>query len=92
MPHRMVLLKTEKKEELAEVLKKIPLLVGQVPGLIDAEVHEDFGGRSGGYDRMFVLKFDGKRDMDEWAEHEAHIPIRSELRRLAEMIVFDHEA
>jgi antibiotic biosynthesis monooxygenase (ABM) superfamily enzyme len=92
MLHRIVLVKTERKEELAEVLENIPLLVGEVPGLVGAKVYEDFGGRSGGYDRMFVLEFADKNAMDGWAEHAAHVPIRSELRRLAEMIVFDHEA
>lgn len=91
MIRRTVLIKSDHKNEIADVLARIPHLVEKVPGLVRAQAFEDIGGRSAGYDRLFVLEFTDKQAVDGWAEHSAHIPIRDALRALSDMLVFDHE-
>jgi antibiotic biosynthesis monooxygenase (ABM) superfamily enzyme len=87
----IVLVKSDNRQEIDDVLATIPKLVGVVPGLVQVEVGQDVSGRSKGYDRLFVLDFENERALAGWTDHEAHQPIRQTLTRLAEMIVFDYQ-
>jgi heme-degrading monooxygenase HmoA len=87
----IVLIKSDDKAKVEEVLATLPQLVGHVPGLRAIEVAKDFTGEHRGYEHLFVMNFENRADLTMWGDHAAHAPIRATLRSIAEMIVFDHE-
>lgn len=91
MIQRIVLIKTEQKERLNPVLEKVKELPKKVDGIVSTHVSFDSGGRSKGYDALFMIDFKNDEVVANWPTHPEHIPIRSTLVEIAEMIVFDRK-
>ncbi|MEW2592243.1 Dabb family protein [Micromonospora aurantiaca] len=91
MLRHIVLVKSD-HPEVEKVLNDLPSLIGQVPGLVEVTVAQDHGSMNRGYDRLFILDFDGPDSLAGWDVHPVHTPIRDTLLALAELIVFDIEA
>lgn len=87
----MVLVRTTQRERIDEALRALAELRGEVTGLVAIETAVDHGGRALGYDRAFLLTFDGPAALEHWRDHPAHVRLRSELLDCAELLVFEHE-
>lgn len=91
MIRHVVLIKTERFLEVEGILRNLLSFVGRVPGLRDVETGRDMTGLAKGYDRGFIMTFDGPEGLAAWDHHPDHIPVRSALMAISEMIVFDYE-
>ncbi len=91
MIHRCVLIRSATPDRVDRVLDAFERLHGTVPGLVRIVTATDRGDRSRGYTRMFTLTFRDEEAIKVWSEHPAHIPIREELGRYAELLVFEYE-
>ncbi|WP_406205519.1 Dabb family protein [Kitasatospora sp. NBC_01560] len=91
MLRHIVLIKTDCPHEVDRLVAAVPGFIGRVPGLLQVEVGRDRTGLTRGYDRGFVMTFDGPDGLAAWDVHPDHDPIRSALMAVSEMIVFDYE-
>ena len=91
MIRRCVLVRSAEPERVDRVLAAFERLHGKVPGLLRIVTAVDRGDRSRGYDRMFTLLFRDEEAIRVWSGHPAHVPIREELARCAELIVFEYD-
>ena len=90
MINRIVMVSSPTPERVDKVLDAFEQLRDKVPGLLRIETAVDHGGRSLGYDRMFVLTFQNAESIEVWKHQPAHIPIREELAACGELLVFEY--
>ncbi|CAN7259377.1 Dabb family protein [Rhizobium sp. LjRoot258] len=74
---------SEERAAVAWLIKsRFEELIGQVPGLLKLEVGVDFSGISYACDVVLYSEFSDKASLAGYAEHPAHLKIRSELEGL----------
>lgn len=91
MIQRCVMIRSGSPERVDRVLMAFTRLRGVVPGLERIVTATDRSGRARGYTHMFTLTFQDDDAIKAWNDHPAHAPIREELNRCAELIVFEYE-
>lgn len=94
MIKHLVLVKPKVTSENVEIWKflnaKVKDLPKMVSGIESVEIGKNFCTRSQGYDFVFSIIFNSMKDLEEWAEHPRHIPIKNFMMANADMIVMDY--
>lgn len=66
-------------EEVEDLLASIRGLRGEVPGVVDLSVGEDFSGRSGGYTHALFARFESAAGLQVYMGHPAHLAVVEKL-------------
>ncbi len=79
-------------EEVEDLLASIRGLKGEVPGVVDLSVGEDFSGRSGDYTHALFARFEDAAGLQKYMEHPAHLAVVEKLGATTSgRIVADYE-
>ncbi len=72
-------------------LVEIRALQGQIPGLLETSVGENFSPRSQGYELGGAMKFADRAALDAYADHPAHQALLIWLMPLIDPVEVDFE-
>ena len=79
-------------EEVEDLLASIRGLKGEVPGVVDLSVGEDFSGRSGDYTHALFARFQDAAGLQVYMGHPAHLAVVEKLDATTSgRIVADYE-
>ncbi len=67
-----------KAENLARIKRELEALVGQIPGLLKAEVGLGFLG----YDAVLLSEFDTRESLEGYREHPKHLEAATFIRSI----------
>ena len=83
---------TISKDEIAKITEDLKGLKGQIDGLIDLSVGENFSARSKGFDTGLVVRFADEKALATYQEHPEHVRILNEKLRpnLDDVIAVDY--
>lgn len=76
-------------EQKAKVMTEIQKLQGQIPGLLETWVGDNFSPRNQGYELGGVMKFADRASLDAYGPHPVHQALVSWLMPLIEPLEVD---
>ena len=79
-------------EQKRRSMTEIRALQGQIPGLLETMVGENFSPRSQGYELGGVMKFADRASLDAYSGHPAHVKLLEWLLPLMDPVEVDFEA
>jgi hypothetical protein len=80
-------------EQEQELINQFRALKGAVPGIVDLSAGKDFTlTRNQGYTVGLVVRFQNKQDLQVYADHPNHQPVKKLVSELAESVMaIDYE-
>jgi hypothetical protein len=79
-------------EDVEDLVSSLEGLKGEIPGVVDLSVGEDFSGRAGGYTHALFARFEDRDGLKEYLGHPAHLAVVEKLERVTTgRIVADYE-
>ena len=76
-------LQPEHHHEIDGLLEQSRAMKGKIPGLIDLEIGKDFVRSPRSYDIALIATFENEADLDAYATHPVHLPIKTYLSSIA---------
>lgn len=83
---------TTTSEQKQRAIVEIRALQGQIPGLLETLVGENFSPRSQGYELGGVMKFADRAALEEYGGHPVHQKLLAWLMPLIDPVEVDFEA
>ena len=77
---------TQQKQQVVQSIRE---LQGQIPGLLETWVGQNFSPRNSGYELGGVMKFSDRATLDAYAAHPAHQALLVWLMPLIEPVEVD---
>ena len=80
------------KEEIAKIAEDMKALKGQVEGLVDLSIGDNFSTRNKGFDAGLVVRFTDEKALNAYQEHPEHVRILTEQLKpnLDDVIAVDY--
>ncbi|NRA46203.1 MAG: Dabb family protein [Oligoflexales bacterium] len=80
------------KEEIAKIAEDLRALKGQIEGLIDLSIGENFSSRSKGFDAGLVVRLTDESALQTYQSHPEHVRILTEQLKpnLEDVVAVDY--
>ena len=80
-------LKEEHKHEIPEMIKQGLAMKEGIPELVDFQMGEDFIHSARSCDIVLIATVKDKADLEIYANHPLHLPLKKHLAEIAEQVV-----